>query len=42
MKIGIATSSSAYERFRALHERANAFILPNAWDGTSAVLLGRA
>ncbi len=32
---------SAYERFRALHERAEAFIMPNAWDGASAVLLKR-
>ncbi|HEY6326371.1 MAG TPA: isocitrate lyase/phosphoenolpyruvate mutase family protein [Candidatus Cybelea sp.] len=35
-------SSSAYERFRALHERPYAFILPNAWDGASAALLARA
>jgi 2-methylisocitrate lyase-like PEP mutase family enzyme len=32
----------AYERFRSLHERQTAFIMPNAWDGTSAVLLARA
>ena len=32
----------AYERFRALHEGAEAFIMPNAWDGASAVLLKRA
>lgn len=32
----------AYERFRELHERAGAFIMPNAWDGASAVLLKRA
>ena len=31
-----------YERFRALHERPGAFIMPNAWDGASAVLLKRA
>lgn len=31
-----------YERFRALHERAGGFIMPNAWDGASAVLLKRA
>lgn len=35
-------SISAYEQFRALHERAEAFIMPNAWDGTSAALLKRA
>ncbi len=33
---------SAYERFRELHERPGAFIMPNAWDGASAVLLKRA
>lgn len=32
----------AYERFRALHERPGAFVMPNAWDGASAVLLKRA
>ncbi len=32
----------AYERFRALHERPGAFVMPNAWDGASAVLLARA
>lgn len=31
-----------YERFRALHERGRAFVMPNAWDGASAVLLARA
>jgi 2-methylisocitrate lyase-like PEP mutase family enzyme len=34
--------ASQYERFRALHERPEAFIMPNAWDGASAVLLKRA
>lgn len=34
--------ASAYERFRALHDRPGAFIMPNAWDGASAVLLKRA
>lgn len=33
------SSISAYERFRALHDRPGAFIMPNAWDGASAVLL---
>jgi 2-methylisocitrate lyase-like PEP mutase family enzyme len=28
-----------YERFRALHEREGGFIMPNAWDGASALLL---
>lgn len=31
-----------YERFRALHEQEGGFIMPNAWDGTSAVLLKQA
>ena len=36
------TIASAYERFRALHDRPGGFIMPNAWDGASAVLLKRA
>jgi 2-methylisocitrate lyase-like PEP mutase family enzyme len=32
----------AYERFRALHEGPGAFIMPNPWDGASALLLKRA
>jgi 2-methylisocitrate lyase-like PEP mutase family enzyme len=31
-----------YEQFRALHERREAFVMPNAWDGASAALLKRA
>jgi 2-methylisocitrate lyase-like PEP mutase family enzyme len=31
-----------YERFRALHERKGGFIMPNAWDGVSALLLKEA
>ena len=31
-----------YERFRALHEREGGFIMPNAWDGVSALLLKQA
>lgn len=31
-----------YERFRALHERKGGFIMPNPWDGTSALLLKQA
>lgn len=34
--------TTAYDRFRALHERPEAFVMPNAWDGASAVLLKRA
>ena len=30
---------SAYERFLALHQGSRAFVMPNAWDGASAVLL---
>lgn len=33
---------SAYERFLALHQRDEAFVMPNAWDGASAALLKRA
>lgn len=33
---------NAYERFRELHEGKEAFVMPNAWDGTSAMLLKRA
>ncbi|MDB6161727.1 MAG: 2-methylisocitrate lyase [Gammaproteobacteria bacterium] len=31
-----------YERFRALHEQNGGFIMPNPWDGTSALLLKQA
>src|SRR6201996_7079840 len=31
-----------YERFRALHEQEGGFIMPNAWDGASALILKRA
>jgi 2-methylisocitrate lyase-like PEP mutase family enzyme len=31
-----------YERFRALHEQEGGFIMPNAWDGTSALVLKQA
>jgi 2-methylisocitrate lyase-like PEP mutase family enzyme len=34
--------SAVYERFRALHEGPGAFVMPNPWDGASAVLLKRA
>jgi len=34
--------TDAYERFRALHEGPQAFVMPNAWDGASAALLARA
>jgi 2-methylisocitrate lyase-like PEP mutase family enzyme len=38
----VKPATSAYERFRALHERREAFVMPNAWDGASAALLARA
>ncbi|HET9390777.1 MAG TPA: isocitrate lyase/phosphoenolpyruvate mutase family protein [Steroidobacteraceae bacterium] len=31
--------SELYERFLALHQQPGGFIMPNAWDGTSALLL---
>ncbi|MEO8698747.1 MAG: isocitrate lyase/phosphoenolpyruvate mutase family protein [Kofleriaceae bacterium] len=31
-----------YERFRDLHARPNGFVMPNAWDGVSALLLREA
>jgi 2-methylisocitrate lyase-like PEP mutase family enzyme len=33
---------AAYERFAALHDGRDAFVMPNAWDGASAVLLREA
>ena len=38
----LTAQAELYARFRALHERPGAFIMPNAWDGASAVLLKRA
>lgn len=34
--------SAAYETFRALHQGPGAFVMPNPWDGASALLLKRA
>lgn len=34
--------AEAFRLFRELHRRPGAFVMPNAWDGTSAVLLKRA
>ena len=31
--------SAAYEAFRALHQGPGAFVMPNPWDGASALLL---
>ena len=36
-----AIQPELYERFRALHERPEPLVMPNAWDGASAVLLKR-
>ena len=36
------TQSERYECFRALHEQEGGFIMPNAWDGASALLLKQA
>jgi 2-methylisocitrate lyase-like PEP mutase family enzyme len=38
----MASQSELYHRFRALHEQEGGFIMPNAWDGTSALLLKQA
>lgn len=38
----MATQPELYERFRALHEQDGGFIMPNAWDGSSALLLKQA
>lgn len=36
------TQAERYERFLALHRRAEGFVMPNAWDATSALLLREA
>lgn len=36
------SQAALFERFAALHERPGLFVMPNAWDGASAVLLRRA
>ncbi len=37
-----ATQAERYERFRQLHERPEGFVMPNAWDAVSALLLKQA
>ena len=32
-------TESTYERFRALHQGQSAFIMPNVWDGASALMM---
>ncbi|MDT7780235.1 MAG: hypothetical protein QOC99_2747 [Acidobacteriota bacterium] len=39
MEDGVATQTEKAERFKALHEREGAFIIPNPWDVGSARLL---
>ncbi len=38
----MTTQRAHYERFLALHQHEGGFIMPNAWDGTSALLLKQA
>jgi 2-methylisocitrate lyase-like PEP mutase family enzyme len=38
----MTTQQERYERFLALHRRAEGFVMPNAWDATSALLLAEA
>jgi 2-methylisocitrate lyase-like PEP mutase family enzyme len=37
----VSSDASPYERFRALHDGTKPFVMPNAWDAASAVLLKR-
>ena len=34
----VVTQHELYERFKGLHERAGGFVMPNPWDGVSALL----
>src|ERR1700754_2144087 len=36
------TQAEHYERFLALHQQSDAFVMPNAWDGVSALILKNA
>lgn len=38
----MTNQAELYERFKALHERDGGFIMPNAWDGVSALVLKQA
>lgn len=38
----MATQPELYERFRALHQQEGGFIMPNPWDGASALVLKQA
>src|SRR6201992_2147891 len=37
-----STQPQLYERFLALHQRPQGFVMPNAWDAVSALLLKEA
>src|SRR5687767_232083 len=37
----MTSQADSYERFKALHAQPGIFVMPNAWDGASAVLLKR-
>ncbi len=36
------TQSANYQQFLALHERPGAFVMPNVWDGVSALIMKKA
>jgi 2-methylisocitrate lyase-like PEP mutase family enzyme len=36
------TQAEHYEQFLALHQQPEAFVMPNAWDGLSALILKNA
>src|ERR1700742_2090655 len=36
------TQAKHYERFLALHQQPQAFVMPNAWDGLSALIFKKA
>jgi 2-methylisocitrate lyase-like PEP mutase family enzyme len=38
----MATQPELYERFRALHQQDGGFVMPNPWDGASALILKQA
>jgi 2-methylisocitrate lyase-like PEP mutase family enzyme len=38
----MATQPELYERFRSLHQQEGGFIMPNPWDGASALILKQA
>ena len=40
MEVHNASQPELYERFKALHERPNGFVMPNAWDGVGRASQG--